>query len=130
MFAGYRSCGGPGFADGEGYCGFFGEDVLEISPGLLLGDPSPDSVYVSFGAHFDPREAHLCAYSGHGTWTRRGIVLNDADGPLRIERTNPACRLTLVPSKDGMRISDAGNKCRASLCSGPDKVDGLFYRRK
>jgi hypothetical protein len=106
------------------------QDTLEVSPGIMLGDVSPDTVFVAFGAHFDPREAHFCSYRGHGTYTPRGIVLSDPDTPLHANRSNSGCRLMLLFSKDGIRVSDAGNKCRASLCSGTDKVDGLFYRRK
>jgi hypothetical protein len=118
--------GGPGFADrsGPAECTSVFEDRLEIAPSLNL-DPSssPDTVFVEFGVHFGYSD--YCAFRGHGTWSKGKIVLDRSETPL------PAsCRLEVNVVKAGVRLSDLKENCASVLCTAPQKLHGISYRRR
>ncbi|MBI4189055.1 MAG: hypothetical protein HY525_00790 [Betaproteobacteria bacterium] len=125
------ACGGPGLADGGGSCDLVAEDRLEVTAGIDLRTASADSVYVSFALHFDAGKGdHLCAFSGHGTWSNGKVLLGEAENPVRPERKNIACRLALSYTKGTIRVLDARSKCQPSLCSGAHKLDGVVFKKQ
>jgi hypothetical protein len=125
------ACGAPGAANGPVSCTLIFGDKLEIAPGIALDTPAPNSVYVSFSAHFDMGKGdHLCAYSGHGTWSKGKVILQPAESPLNPQRTNATCRLALSVSKGIVRVLDRGQQCRMSLCSSTHRLDGITFTKE
>jgi hypothetical protein len=117
--------GGPGFADrsGPAECKSVFEDRLVIAPSLKL-DPgtSPDTLFVEFGLHFGYSD--YCAFRGHGTWSTGKIILKETEKPLP-----SSCRLQVNLMKDGVRLRDVRKSCAVLLCTAPQKLDGVTYRK-
>jgi hypothetical protein len=118
--------GGPGFADrsGPAECRSTFEDRLEIAPSLNLDrNASPDTVFVEFGLHFGYSD--YCAFRGHGTWSKGKIVLDDSEKPLP-----SSCRLEVNFVKSAVRLSDLKESCAAVLCTAPQKLHDVIYRKR
>jgi hypothetical protein len=90
---------------------------LEITPGA-----SPDTVFVVFGLHFGYSD--YCAFRGHGTWSKGKIVLDGSEKPLP-----SSCRLEVSIVKSGASLSDPEDNCDAVLCTAPQKLHGVTYRK-
>jgi len=123
--------GGPGGADQPVRdCTGVYQDALEVAPDISLDKSSPDAVHVSFGLHFDIGQNHFCTFRGQGTWVNGRVELDQSNEPLNPAKTDTTCRLTLSISKGVVRLSDPGQRCSASLCIGPGKLNGISYKKE
>ena len=121
------TCGASG--DGSRDCGLVFEDQLEVTATTALEDSSSKGLLVSFGVHFDLGKNEFCAFRGQGIWANGRVALGDAENSVKPQLVDPACRLALVFSGRTVRVSDPGHKCRASLCTGPQRLDGVSYTK-
>jgi len=121
------TCGpsGPGSADRPGDCNAVFEDQLEVAPSINLNSPPANTVYVSFGLHFDIGKNQGCFFSGDATWSHGRLILDQSEKPIDSE-----CRLTLSFSEGAARLSDPQHKCQPSLCNGPGKLDGVSFKKR
>ncbi len=122
------TCGASG--EGRRDCGLVFEDQVEVTVSNSLEESSAKDLFVSLGVHFDLGKNEFCTFRGHGAWANGGVTLGDAENPVKPELVDPACRLALIFSGRTVRVSDPGHKCRASLCTGPQRLDGVSYTKR
>jgi hypothetical protein len=120
-----KTCGGgPGLADGGSItdCRLVYEDRLEIGPSLDF-NPTPNEVFVELGFHFG--HSDYCAFRGHGTWSKGKVVLNKSEKPL-----DAPCRLEVMLLQGAVRLSDHKRDCSVTLCTVPQKLHGVTYKKQ